>query len=140
MLTRDTMLPPHTDSTDKILVFLLYFPSEDWQAEWGGGTQVYRPRDKRYDANWSNSRLPRKDVDIVFDSGFKSNRLFFFVKSVNSWHGVAPMTCPEGVVRRSFNFAVCIPAAQRQARGYRLKERLIGRIERRRFRQFHSYK
>ena len=140
MLKRDTMLPPHTDSTDKILVFLLYFPSEEWQSEWGGGTQIYRPRDKHLDANWSNSRLPRTDVELVFDSGFKPNRLFFFVKSANSWHGVAPLACPEGVLRRSFNFALSIPGAQRRGRGYRLKEALIRRIERPRFRQFHSYR
>ena len=140
MLKRDTMLPPHTDSTDKILAFVLYFPSTEWQSEWGGGTQIYRPRDKQYNANWSNSRMPLTDVDLVFDSGFKPNRLFFFVKSANSWHGVTRLACPEGVLRRSFNFALSIPAARRRARVYRLKERLIRRIETPRFRRFRSYR
>lgn len=138
-LQRGTMLPPHTDSIDKILVFLLYFPPEGWQAAWGGGTQVYRPHDRRYDSNWSNSRMPRRAVETVFDSTFKPNRLFFFVKSSNSWHGIAPLACPEHVLRRSFNFSVCIPAAHRRSRTYRLQEAIIGRIERRRFRRFRSY-
>lgn len=140
MLKRDTMLPPHTDSIDKVLIFLLYFPQDDWQPEWGGGTQFYKPIDRRYDSNWSNSRLPRSHVETVFDSGFRPNRLCFFVKSANSWHGVAPLNCPEGVLRRSFNFTLTIPEEQRRGRAYQWKETVIRHIESPRYQGFSSYR
>lgn len=136
MLGRDTLLPPHTDSTDKILTFMLYFPQDNWRADWGGGTQVYRPLDEKYNSNWSNSRLPRNRTELVFDSEFRPNRLFFFAKSANSWHGVEPIECPTELVRRSFNWAFVIPREQRRSAAHRLKERLIRKLERPRFRAF----
>jgi hypothetical protein len=139
MLPRDALLPAHTDSTDKILAFMLYFPQNDWDPDWGGGTQVYRPLNKKYNSNWSNSRIPRSETDLVFDTGFRPNRLFFFAKSANSWHGVKRITCPEGVLRRSFTFAVVIPREKRRSTPYRLKEKLISRIERPRFSSFKSF-
>jgi hypothetical protein len=134
MLPREALLLPHTDSTDKVLTFVLYFPQHDWRDEWGGGTQVYRPLEDRYNTNWSNSRVPRSRTDLVFDSEFRPNRLFFFAKSANSWHGVKPIECPEAVLRRSFNFDFVIPRAQREGTSHRFKERLIRRLETPRFR------
>ena len=134
MLQRDTWLPPHTDSTDKILTFMLYFPQHNWSADWGGGTQIYRPLDEKYNSNWSNSRLPPSHTDLVFDSEFRANRLFFFAKSANSWHGVKRLDCPRELLRRSFNFAFVSPLDRRRGTSERFKERLIGKLERRRFR------
>lgn len=139
MLPRDALLLPHTDSTDKVLTFMLYFPQDHWSADWGGGTQVYRPLDEKYDSNWSNSRLPRSQTELVFDSEFRANRLFFFVKSANSWHGVKPIECPSEIVRRSFNFAFVIPRADRQSTSYRFREGLIRRLESPRFRSFAAH-
>jgi hypothetical protein len=53
-------------------------------------------------------------MELVFDSGFVPNRLFFFVKSQNSWHGVSPLLCPPEVTRRSFNFNIEISTEFRE--------------------------
>ena len=139
MLPRDARLLPHTDSTDKVLSFMLYFPQDHWSADWGGGTQIYRPLDEKYNSNWSNSRLPRSHTDLVFDSEFRANRLFFFAKSANSWHGVKPIDCPREFLRRSFNFDFVIPRERRRNTSYRFKERLIRRLELPRFRSFEAF-
>ena len=136
MLPRDALLPPHTDSPDKVLTFMLYFPQDNWSADWGGGTQVYRPLDEKYDSNWSNCFLPRSHTDLVFDCEFRANRLFFFAKSANSWHGVRRLECPSEFLRRSFNFAFVIPRERRRSTSYRFKERLIRKLEKPRFRSF----
>jgi len=128
-LLRDTWLPPHTDRISKFLSFVLYFPSSDWRIEWGGGTEVYKPLDGKFNRNWSNFRLPRSCMDLVFDSGFVPNRLFFFVKSRNSWHGVAPLLCPPETQRRSFNFNIEISTRFRKKFANRLSESVYHKIE-----------
>jgi len=128
-LLRDTWLPPHTDRISKFLSFVLYFPSSDWRTEWGGGTEVYKPLEQKYNRNWSNFRLPRSFMELVFDSGFVPNRLFFFVKSQNSWHGVSPLLCPPQTQRRTFNFNIEISENFRVTMANRLTERLYHKIE-----------
>ena len=138
-LRRDTLLPPHTDSVDKVLSFMLYFPQVGWKADWGGGTQTFQPLERKYDSNWSNSRLPRSHTELVFDGEFRANRLFFFAKSANSWHGVKRLSCPRETPRRSFNFSIAIPREQRQGRSFRTKERLIRKLELPRFESFKAF-
>lgn len=126
-------LRPHTDSTDKVIAFLLYFADHDWRPEWGGGTMIYRPVETRHNANWANRHLNPEHVTPECEIAFRANRLAFFVKSSNSWHGVAPIKCPEGVIRKSFNFHIAIPQKYREPSLYRLKEKLIKWYERRQF-------
>jgi len=128
-LRRSTSLPPHTDRMSKILSFVLYFPPLDWRPEWGGGTELYRPRDPRFNRNWSNFRLPRSCMELVFDSGFVPNRLLFFVKTQNSWHGVAPLQCPPEVARRTFNFNIEISAESRGRFVNRVTEAFYHKVE-----------
>lgn len=103
------LLPPHTDSTDKLISCVLYFTPPRWRQEWGGGTDVYEPLDSRRRANWHNVIIPRNEARTLYTSDYVPNRLFFFVKNCNSWHGVAPVLSPPGVQRRSFNFSLLIP-------------------------------
>ena len=133
-LLRDTWLPPHTDRISKFLSFVLYFPSSNWRTEWGGGTEVYKPLDGKFNRNWSNFRLPRSFMELVFDSGFVPNRLFFFVKSQNSWHGVSPLLCPPEIQRRTFNFNIEISARFRDKITNRLGEKIYHKIESPRYR------
>jgi hypothetical protein len=128
-LLRDTWLPPHTDRISKFLSFVLYFPSSNWRTEWGGGTEVYKPLDGKFNRNWSNFRLPRSFMELVFDSGFVANRLFFFVKSQNSWHGVSPLHCPPEMQRRTFNFNIEISTSFRETIANRLEEKIYHKIE-----------
>ncbi len=133
VLPRDAHLPPHTDSTDKVLTFMLYFPQLNWDPGWGGGTQIYQPLDKQHLSNWSNRPLPRAHADLVFENEFRPNRLFFFAKAANSYHGVEAIKCPAEIPRRSFNFAFVIPRERTQNVVHALKERFVRKIESQRF-------
>lgn len=103
-------LPPHSDSSDKILTFVHYFAPAGWQAAWDGATEVYRPADPRQLVNFSNFFLPRDAVACVARSEYRPNRLFFFVKNDRSWHGVAPLSPETALPRPSFNFSLRIKA------------------------------
>lgn len=100
------LLPPHSDATDKILVFVHYFAPPGWRADWGGATEIYRPKDPAKAANWSNFFLPHDQVDLVERSAYLPNRLFFFAKTPQAWHGVSPLAPETALPRRSFNFSL----------------------------------
>lgn len=67
------------------LNLLLYF-NKDWKEEYGGYLDLWDPEVKK--------RIG------YFEPKF--NRLCGFVTSDISYHGVTPIKCPQGVVRRSF--------------------------------------
>lgn len=98
---------PHVDSSDKIGTHILYFNTpEDWDRSWGGEilvlgdrrTEVLNPEYSDF-----GSATP---VEII------GNRSFLFKNSAISWHGVQPLTCPEGNYRRLFNVIVEYPQAR----------------------------
>jgi hypothetical protein len=105
-LTRGSCIPPHTDASDKLVSCMLYFPDPDWRPEWGGGTSYYRPRDASFARNWGNRPAPFEALEPVVSLPFSPRRLVAFVKSSESWHGLPPLACDEGVVRNSLNFHV----------------------------------
>lgn len=111
-LEAGTYLPPHTDATDKVLSCVLYLPQDSWRTEWGGVTEVYAalPEDPGEHArpNWSNRTGTLKKFRLVESVALVENRLFWFIKTANSWHGVSPVSAPPGIGRRSFNFSVAV--------------------------------
>jgi hypothetical protein len=134
-LGNGALLPPHSDSPDKCISFILYFAPEEWHSAWGGATEIYEPHDPRHDFNWSNTFLPLTAMKTAFRCEFVPNRLFFFVKGYNAWHGVTPVAAPNGETRRSFNFSLAIPRtilaqsphAELQAEIYRSEAAIYGR-------------
>lgn len=95
---------PHVDSPDKIGTHILYFnTSETWKPEWGGDTLVLS--DKRNDA--LNPDV--SDFGSVESSSILDNRSFLFKNTPDGWHGVSPLTCPEGAYRRLFNIIFEFP-------------------------------
>lgn len=93
---------PHTDHPTKrvTLVFSMVAAGE-WQPDWGGGTDVLRPRDMRQNYNQLNRQLPFEDCERIRSYAFVPNQCIFFVKTFNSLHSVAPMQGPAGVMRRT---------------------------------------
>lgn len=79
----------HRDSLDKVCALLLYFGYSDGIAREGGGTQIYKKigRLKINDHDW----FTHDDFDLILDVSPKENRLFGFVRTANSWHGVKPI-------------------------------------------------
>lgn len=95
---------PHIDSQDKIGTHILYFNTSDtWKPEWGGSTLVLSS--KRTDA--LNPEI--SDFAVVESSSILDNCSFLFKNAPDSWHGVAPLTCPEGAYRRLFNIIFELP-------------------------------
>jgi|GEM_PF-1142633 len=111
LLEPGACLTPHTDKMIKLANILFYFPPTDWKPEYGGGTDLYTPKDKSKRTNWMNRHLPFDDMDVIGSSLYEPNSAFCFVKSADSWHGVRPLTQPVGMFRRSFNLSLTIPKA-----------------------------
>lgn len=56
--------------------------------------------------NWHNIDAPFQVMNRWHTFTFVPNRLVFFVKSKNSWHGVSPLTCPEDKSRKSLMITI----------------------------------
>jgi hypothetical protein len=64
----------------------------EWDPDFGGGTDVNRPKDLRTNFNEVN-RLGRfEDMEVLDTFDFASNQGVIFIKTFNSWHSVRPMT------------------------------------------------
>jgi hypothetical protein len=105
-LPRGSFVPPHTDAPDKLVSLLLYFPDPEWRENYGGNTDFYRPKRSDLEYNWDNRRVPVEELVPFHSSPFTPNRLVGFLKSRNSYHGVLPITCPDGMARNSLNINV----------------------------------
>jgi len=77
-------LSPHTDKPEKIISQLFYF-NEQWQDAWGGEFRVL------------NSAEEDDIHEIIYP---ERNTSVILVRSNNSWHSVAPLTCPPHINRR----------------------------------------
>jgi hypothetical protein len=139
MLPSGAHLFPHTDKPEKLVSCLLYFPDPEWETRYGGSTDLYRVRDSKHDHNWSNRPVPFSSVDVVFRSEFRPNRLLVFVKSRNSYHGVSPLICPDGMVRKSFNLNIKAAFDGWSHVGKRLLDSYRFRTEAWRFREFAGF-
>jgi hypothetical protein len=105
-LRRGSFVPPHTDDQKKLVSLLLYFPDPKWQENYGGDTEFYRAKNLTARNNWNNQRVSFEDLIPFSRAPFVANRLVAFVKSKNSYHGVQPITCPDGMARDSLNINV----------------------------------
>ena len=70
---------------------LILYVTENWNHEWGGGLEL-----------WSHNKETNKPKDKVVTVDNIFNRAVLFDTTQNSWHGFPePITCPEGVYRKS---------------------------------------
>lgn len=90
---------PHCDSTRKLGSHIFYFNDETtWQPEWGGETVILD----------DGGRLPTKsapkfeDFDREIAAEAMGNRSLLFARRGTSWHGVRPIQCPPGALRKVF--------------------------------------
>jgi hypothetical protein len=84
---------PHTDSPSKIVTLIVSMAGdEEWNAAFGGGTDVNRPKDVRLAFNRMNAQAGFDDVEVLDTFEFTPNQVVVFVKTFNSWHSVRPMT------------------------------------------------
>ncbi len=107
---RGAILTPHTDKESKMIIMLLYFPDPQWRPEYGGGTDIYAPKDSSKNKNWMNRHLEHDQVETLCSVPFTPNTLAGFVKSRDSWHGVSNVNCPPEMGRNSFIINYLIPS------------------------------
>jgi Rps23 Pro-64 3,4-dihydroxylase Tpa1-like proline 4-hydroxylase len=70
---------------------LIIYLTEDWDTKWGGNLELWS-----HDDSLNKPKEKIKTVDNIF------NRAVLFDTTQNSWHGFNdPITCPEGVYRKS---------------------------------------
>ncbi len=89
---------PHKDAEQKIGTHIFYFnTSDDWDTAWDGSTLVLGNK-------LTDSMNPDfSDFTTAIAAQLTNNRSFLFKNTPNAWHGVKPLTCPEGKYRRLFN-------------------------------------
>jgi len=92
LYTRDTKnysLGPHTDKTSKLLTCLIYLPMDDKHSFIG--TSVYTPKITNFKCK-GGPHYKSSNFDLVKTINYIPNRMFCFLKTDNSFHGVEPVT------------------------------------------------
>ena len=90
---------PHCDAKHKLGSQIFYLNTEDdWDPAWGGETLILDDRGR-----FGRRSAPAfEDFDKALPSQALGNRSLIFMQTGNSWHGVRPIQCPEGELRRVF--------------------------------------
>lgn len=71
---------------------LIVYMTPNWDPAWGGGLEL-----------WSHDDENNKPKELIKTVENKFNRAVIFDTTQNSWHGLPnKLSCPEGIVRRSF--------------------------------------
>ena len=80
----------HRDHPQKLIAFLLYFGFSDGKDREDGGTQFYKyTRNTRFDDKSVDHFVSNiADYKLFLDIAPKPNRLAFFCRTKDSWHGV----------------------------------------------------
>jgi hypothetical protein len=90
---------PHCDAKHKLGSQIFYLNTEDdWDPAWGGETLILDDKG-RFDRR---SAPAFEDFDEALPSQALGNRSLIFMQTGNSWHGVQPIQCPEGELRKVF--------------------------------------
>lgn len=96
---RGCSVSPHCDARRKLGSQLFYFndPAR-WDPKWGGETCILDDGGR-----FSRRTSPAfEDFERSEAAPCIGNQSLLFARRANSWHGVRPLTCPEGELRRAF--------------------------------------
>lgn len=98
---------PHLDGPDKISTHIFYFnTSQDWNLDWGGAILALGSKSTN-SMNPDFTEFAEAEAVQITD-----NHSFLFQNTPSAWHGVKPLTCPEGYYRRLFNVIFEVPDAR----------------------------
>jgi hypothetical protein len=96
---RGCSVSPHCDAAWKLGSHIFYFNDEsEWDPAWGGATLVL---DDGGEIEYSNAPA-FEDFPASYECPPMGNRSMIFLRTDHSWHGVKPLACPEGELRRVF--------------------------------------
>lgn len=113
---RGCAVSPHCDAARKRATHIFYFNDDDWDSNWGGQMLVLDDEGK-----WRTHSAPTFDqLRVAATVEPLPNSSLLFQRTPRSWHGVLPLQCPEGRLRRIFSVTINIPNLQvwwRKVRG-----------------------
>lgn len=105
-------IAPHTDSKNKIVTMMLYFPTKGQASAKGLGTDFYdfdAAKTEKYE-NYDNvhndaGQFPEfeNDSQVTFTSQYDGRHLVGFFRNAYSWHSVTIEAVPDDGKRRSLN-------------------------------------
>ncbi len=108
---------PHCDAARKLATHIFYFNTEaDWDANWGGQILILDD-DRRFK---THSAPGFDDLRVAAALEARGNGSLLFQRTPHSWHGVRPLLCPPGILRKLFLVTVNVPSFQvwwRRVRG-----------------------
>ena len=107
-------LVPHTDSRQKLISLMLYFPDDKLTEEqkFSLGTSFYLSKNK----NIKNKHLLNNNEESDFKKNnkmgitlpFRGKNLYGFIRNDLSWHTVEPFFVNENFIRKSININLYI--------------------------------
>jgi len=110
---------PHCDAARKLATHIFYFNTvEDWDPKWGGEILIL-DSERRYK---THSGPSFDDLKVAAKLEPWGNESLLFERTPHSWHGVRPLQCPPGKLRRLFLITINIPSFQVWWRGVRGKD------------------
>jgi len=103
---RGCEVSPHQDAEEKLGTHIFYFnTSDDWKPGWGGEFQILDDkRSERLDPDFADFASTRPVP-------FLDNQSLLFRNTPAAWHGVRPLECPDGALRRLFTVVFETPGA-----------------------------
>lgn len=100
---------PHCDALRKVATHIFYFNNaEDWKDEWGGHVLIEDDEGRRN----RRSAPDFDDLKVAATVAPWGNGSLLFQRTDHSWHGVRPLDCPEGYLRKLFLVTVNVPTIQ----------------------------
>lgn len=108
---------PHCDAARKLATHIFYFNTEeDWDGSWGGQILIL-DSERRFKPH---SAPQFDDLQVAASLDPRGNGSLLFERTRHSWHGVRPLQCPPGQLRRLFIVTINVPSLQvwwRRVRG-----------------------
>ena len=108
IMKNGSFIPPHNDTSNKLISLMIYFPDPTQNGEESLGTNFYKGSKKNLDI-WKGDMIDEKNAKIFFEnykrfynSRFERNKIVGFLKSKNSWHDVSKINTKSSS-RKSLN-------------------------------------
>jgi hypothetical protein len=100
---------PHCDAARKRATHIFHFNDEtDWEQAWGGETLILASEKPIP----THSAPTFDELKVAAGHGPAGNGSLLFQRTPHSWHGMKPLKCPPGKLRKIFSVTLNIPTLQ----------------------------
>jgi len=98
---------PHCDAARKLATHIFYFNTDaDWDSKWGGQILIL-DSERRFR---THSAPSFEELKVAASVEPRGNGSLLFERTPHSWHGVRPLHCPPGKLRRLFLITGNVPS------------------------------